>query len=128
MAAVGIHVDPKKKPPHNADRLPRDGLPQDSLTGMGLVTKRHFIKVRQKMVDYVGQQAPEYDDGYPHPHHHHHHHHHSHLIFVDGKQPSKLASQPHTPVSSRKQTAHLGVPTSHAVRRGGGKSPAPHAK
>jgi hypothetical protein len=114
---------PKKKTTNHADRLPRDGI-----TGMGFSTQRHFIEVRKKMIDYVGQQEGIGYDEMNLPPHKHHHHHQVDPPFVDGKRASKPGSQFFTPPTSQKQIAHLGLATPKVDRRHGKSSSKPHAK
>jgi hypothetical protein len=97
MAAAASFTASKKK-----DSLPRDGLPNDVLTGMGLQTQRHFLHVRQNMIEYVDSQEESDYDGKilkPHTHHHRHHHHNVDFnnLFVDGIKQSKSLEQNKSP-------------------------------
>jgi hypothetical protein len=98
---MAAHTGASKKKSPNADGIPRDGL-----TGMGFHTQKHFVEVKQKMNDYVGQQQDlEYDQMHQYPQEGRRHH----LLdlgFLDGKRATKSLSLPSTTVKSDKQSAH----------------------
>ena len=92
--------------------------PRDGATGMGLGTQRHFVKVKQRMVNYVGQQeAWEYDASQQPATPSHKHRNFLDVILGDAQHAPKSVEKVKSPTTSRKHLDHLGLATPQSARR-----------
>ena len=86
---------------------------------MSLGTQKHFAKVKQRMVNYVGyQEGFNYDGFVPHAPVAPKHRNLLDQIFGDGQKAPHASGHVKAPTSSRKHLDHLGLATPQAPRRG----------